>query len=245
MNAIKTILTASALTMSLGYALQVNASVVIGGTRIIYEAKEKEVTVKLSNEGSMPALTQSWVDTGDVNAAAGTIQVPFIVNPPVARIDPGKSQTLRLMHTGEAMPQDKESVFWFNVLEVPPKAQGDANALQMAFRSRVKLFYRPAGLKGNAGEAAQKISWRVVKSGNRNALEATNPTPYHVTFTAVKVVNGAKTAKLEAGDMIGPGEKKVLPLVGDFSQGENTQVIYRFLNDFGGGVSGEATLSQN
>ncbi|PJI52023.1 molecular chaperone EcpD, partial [Methylobacterium radiotolerans] len=57
------------------------------------------------------------------------------------------------MHTGEPMPQDKESVFWLNVLEIPPKDKANQNLLQMAFRSRIKLFYRPAGLKGKAEDA--------------------------------------------------------------------------------------------
>lgn len=242
MNPFNVVIAATALAGCIS-AAPATASVVIGSTRIIYEAGQAEVNVKLKNEGSQPALTQAWIDKGDAKAAPGSIQVPFIVTPPVTRIDQGKGQTLRLMHTGESMAQDKESVFWLNVLEIPPKEKASQNLLQMAFRSRIKLFYRPAGLKGKAEDAPSQVSWRLVKSGNRNAIEATNPTPYHVTFIEVNVASNGKRAKFTDGDMLAPGEKKVLPLVGDIVQGANTEVTYRFLNDHGGAVKGTRTLS--
>ena len=141
-----------------------------------------------------------------------------------------------------ALPQDRESLFFYNVREIPPKSDAP-NTLQIALQTRIKLFYRPAGLKGKAEDAPAQVSWRLVKSGNRNAIEATNPTPYHVTFIEVNVASNGKSAKFTDGDMLAPGEKKVLPLVGDIVQGANTEVTYRFLNDHGGAVKGTRALS--
>lgn len=242
MNPFKLAIAAGALAGGIFAAAPATASVVIGSTRVIYEAGQAEVTVKLKNEGDQPALTQTWIDKGDAKAAPGSIQVPFMVTPPVTRIDQGKGQTLRLMHTGEPMAQDKESVFWLNVLEIPPKDKGNQNLLQMAFRSRIKLFYRPKDLTGKAEDAPAQVSWRLVKSGNRIAIEATNPTPYHVTFIEVNVASNGKRAKFTDGDMLAPGEKKILPLVGDVVQGANAEVTYRFLNDHGGAVKGTRAL---
>ncbi|MEN5157172.1 fimbria/pilus periplasmic chaperone [Achromobacter spanius] len=242
MSKLKAFLAAGALATGIGAAAPAVASVVIGGTRIIYEAGQPEVNVKLKNEGARPALTQAWIDTGDTKAAPGSIQVPFIVTPPVTRIDQGKGQTLRLMHTGEVMRQDRESVYWLNVLEIPPKDKDSQNLLQMAFRSRIKLFYRPAGLKGKADEAPAQVTWRLVRSGSGNAIEATNPTPYHVTFVEVDVVSGGKRATFTDGDMLAPGETKRLPLAGDIVRGANMEVMYRYLNDYGGAVKGTGAL---
>jgi chaperone protein EcpD len=100
-----------------------HASVVISGTRVVYQAKEREVTVKLSNEGSSPALVQVWLDTGNPNATPDESDVPFTLTPPLFRLDPKKGQSLRLIYTQEPLPQDKESLFWLNVLEVPPRGQ--------------------------------------------------------------------------------------------------------------------------
>lgn len=243
MSTFQVILAAGVLAAGMAAAAPSAASVVIGGTRIIYEAGQAEVNVRLKNEGAQPALTQTWIDTGDSTAAPGSIHVPFIVTPPVTRIDQGKGQTLRLMHTGEAMAQDKESVYWLNVLEIPPKDKNGHNLLQMAFRSRIKLFYRPAGLEGKADDAAAQVTWRLVKSGSHSAVEATNPTPYHITFVEIDVVGGGKRATFTEGDMLAPGETKALPLSGDVAPGTNTEVVYRYLNDYGGAVTGTRALA--
>lgn len=97
------------------------ASVVISGTRVIYSSEAKDVTVKLNNVGKAPVLIQSWIDDGDMTVKPENIRVPFILTPPINRVDPGKGQTLRLSYTGAALPMDKESVFWLNVLEIPAK----------------------------------------------------------------------------------------------------------------------------
>ena len=56
-------LAASAL---LGAALlsSVHASVVVEGTRVVYPANEREVTVRMNNKGHGPVLMQAWVDRG-------------------------------------------------------------------------------------------------------------------------------------------------------------------------------------
>lgn len=90
----------------------INAGVIISGTRIIYNENEKEVTVKISNEGKVPVLIQNWIDTGNVDAKPENIQVPFVLTPPVFRIEPEKSQSLRISFTGAAtLPKDKESIY--------------------------------------------------------------------------------------------------------------------------------------
>jgi P pilus assembly chaperone PapD len=242
----RTALAAGLLATSLFGALPTYASVVIAGTRVIYNGGEREVTVKLTNEGKSPALTQIWLDKGDPKAAPSTIDVPFVVTPPVTRIDPGKGQTLRILHAGAQLPQDKESVFWLNVLEIPPKPgadEADANRLQLAFRSRIKLFYRPQGLKGNAQEAPAQVRWKVVPAGKHPALEASNPTQYHVSFADIEVSGGGKTAKFDDGGMVGPGETKQFPLTGELAPSGELKVHYHAINDFGGPLEGDATAA--
>jgi chaperone protein EcpD len=245
-KAIKTLLTTAALALGLASELNAQASVVIAGTRVIYNASDSEQTIKLTNEGKAPALTQIWLDKGDPKVAPSALDVPFTVTPPIARIDPGKGQTLRILYVGAPLPQEKESVFWLNVLEVPPKpAAGDAdvNKVQLAFRSRIKLFFRPVGLKGSADEAPAQITWRLIEEGNHAALEARNPTPYHVSFASIELVGGGKTATFKDGGMVEPGDTQTFPLSGDVFRGDGAKVNYHAINDFGGPAEGEAALS--
>lgn len=244
-QSIKKLLVTSAGVLTLLCAHPALASVVITGTRVIYDAKETEAVVKLSNEGKAPALVQAWIDDGNPKAAPADIAVPFTVTPPVARIDPSKGQTLRILYTGEPLPRERESVFWLNVVEIPPKPTGDeaeVNRLQFAFRSRIKLFFRPTGLKGNAGEAPAQTTWRLVKEGNRLALEARNPTVYHVTFASLHVTGGGKSARFDEGGMVGPGETKVFPLSGEVSTNTPRRMRYQAINDHGGSIEGEIDL---
>lgn len=242
---IKAFAAAGLFALGLGGAQHAQASVVIAGTRVVYPAQEKEVTVKLSNVGKAPALLQAWLDKGDPQAAPSAIDVPFTVTPPVSRIDAGKGQTLRIIYTGEPLPRDKESVFWLNVLEVPPKPgaeQADVNKLQLAFRSRIKLFFRPDGLKGLPADAPARITWRLTRDAGQAALEASNPTPYHVSFGSLELTGGGAAASSIEGGMVGPGQTQRFPLKGDVSAGAGAEVHYHAINDYGGAIDGKAAL---
>jgi len=179
-------LLALALWMGAGCA---QASIVITGTRVIYPEAEREVTVRLDNVGNTPELVQTWLDEGNPKTLPSESKAPFTIVPPLFRLDPKKGQSLRLIYTHDPLPQDKESVFWLNVLEVPPRdtstsANDNPNKLQLAFRTRIKVFFRPTGLTGRADDGAAQVSWRFVSKGDGGyVLEASNPTPYNVTFS--------------------------------------------------------------
>lgn len=198
------------------------AGTVINTTRVIYPSDSKEVSVKVSNNGPNPVLLQSWIDKGDEKVNPSNISVPFVLTPPMNRVDGGKGQTLRISYSGGALPQDKESVFWLNVLEVPAKnkAKADANTLQMAFRTRIKLFYRPVSLEGNPNEAAKQVSW----SAHGSNIEAKNPTPYYVNFVNLKV-NG----KIVEGAMVPPKGNLLVSLPGIVGG----KITGGYVNDFG------------
>ncbi len=238
-----------AVMMSAGLALAMvaapaDASVVIAGTRVIYPGQEKEVTVQLSNEGQRPALVQAWLDEGDAAAAPETIDVPFTLAPAMFRLDPGKGQALRVLHTGSALRADRESLYWLNVLEVPPKSGVDANRLQLAVRTRIKLIYRPAGLAGKPADAAAAVRWEIV-AGNgdgRHALKATNPTPYYVNLAGVALQTRAGQLSAGAGH-VAPQATALFPLeVQQRSPITDGEVRYRALNDWGGAQEGRFAL---
>ncbi len=198
------------------------ASIVIKGTRVIYPSSAKEVTVRLDNPGKSPVIIQTWIDKGDPKAAPESIHVPFSITPPIGRINAGKGQTLRIGFLGEKLPTDKESVYWLNVLEVPAKSTsttGD-NYLQLTFRSRIKLFYRPDGLQGAANTAVNSLQW----TSNGKVLQASNPTPYYVSLAFVEV-NGQKVE----GKMVAPGGQQNFSI----SSNPGSTITGTYVNDYG------------
>lgn len=79
--------------------LNASADIVISGTRIIYPQSSKDVTVKMENRGNNPLLVQSWLDDGRDTVNPQELKLPFVVTPPVSRIDPSKGQTVRITWT--------------------------------------------------------------------------------------------------------------------------------------------------
>ncbi|GGD46693.1 fimbrial biogenesis chaperone [Pseudoxanthomonas indica] len=231
----------------LSMAPMANAQTQVHGTRVIYPAEEREVTVSVDNVGKTPRLLQVWVDDGKENTTAETATAPFLLTPPMSRVEPGKGQSFRLMFTGGDVPQDRESVFWFNVLEIPPKPEAKdapANYLQFAVRTRLKIFYRPKGLKDDPLSALDTLTWRLVHDGTSLALECTNPSPYNVSVANVRF-KGTELPKDSIEQPSGMCTAKsshriVLP---GHESGSGT-LIYNAINDYGGFVEREAPYTR-
>jgi len=213
-------------------ALPCQASVIVSGTRVIYDAPQREISVRLTNTGTLPVLVQSWIDEGDPNAKPDRIRTPFTLTPPINRINAGKSQTLRISYTGSpVLPENKESVYWLNVLEVPAATKNDKdNKLQVAFRTRIKLFFRPASLadRAKATEAAEKLKWTV--SGGK--LMASNSSPYFISLVSVSIKNAGKNGSVE-GEMVPPMGSYTFSLPKAVQAGPGSTLIYEYVNDWG------------
>lgn len=216
---------------------QAMAGIVITGTRIIYPEGQKEISVKLNNNGNLPALVQAWTDAGDPKTSPTDAKTPFVLSPPVFRVDPSKGQTLRLMFKGAALPVDRESVYYLNVLEIPPKADQSEgmNSLQMAFRSRIKIFYRPAGLAGKPDDALAQLRWSLVstRDGEGYALRVNNPSGYHVSQVGLTLVVDGRRYRAEDG-MVGPRQSHQFAVQGlDGQPGAGAKVEFEAINDYG------------
>ncbi|HWW07797.1 molecular chaperone [Collimonas sp.] len=233
MRIFKTTQAVTLAALMLGCIGSAAAGVQVGGTRIIFDAGKKDASISVENKGDEAYAIQSWIDNGSTDGA----KTPFLVTPPLMRLDGGKTQALkvRLIKSGDAakaLPKDRESLYWFNVKEIPPKAKGKDNTLQIAVRTRIKLLYRPANLTGSAAEAASQLKWAVVAgpNGKGAALEVENPTPYYVNFSMINVL-GAQAESINA-DAVAPMSKLSYPLK---SAAAIAPVKFNFMviNDFG------------
>ncbi|MCT4712226.1 fimbria/pilus periplasmic chaperone [Enterobacteriaceae bacterium H11S18] len=209
------------------------ASIVITGTRVVYPSDAKEVSVKLSNKGKSPVLIQSWMDDGNTKSKPDQIKVPFVLTPPINRVEAGSGQTLRIRGLPNNLPADKESIFWLNVLEIPAKPK-DAkpekdNYLQVAFRSRIKFFYRPEGLAGSPKAAATDLKW----TSQGSALHVKNTSPYYISLVDVAV--GGKKAD---GKMLAPfGEDNY-----SLPASAGSKVKAEYVNDYGAVITLDAAV---
>lgn len=215
-----------------------HANVVISNTRVVFPAQQGEVTVRLTNDNPHPALVEAWIDSGDEHSTPDKVNTPFLITPPLFRMEAHRDQSLRIISTTSQLPGDRESLFWLNVLEIPPKptsveTQGK-NLLQFAFRSRLKLFYRPASLKGDPATAPSKVTWKAVADGKDFALAIWNPTPYHITFIKLTVDTGGKQYTTDKAGMVDPFGTLRMAIKGlSKAPPAGTVITYSIINDFG------------
>lgn len=230
-------------------AATVHASVVIGTTRVVLPAKSGEATVRLSNKSAQPALVEAWVDSGDVRSTPDSANAPFLITPPLFRIEPHKDQSLRILFIADSkpLPTDRESLFWLNVLEIPPKPGGaaaDKNTLQFAIRSRLKLFYRPSHLPGDSLKAPDRLAFKAVAGSHGVALDIHNPTPYFITIS--KLAFGQNVRPIaEAEGMVAPFGTLHMPLKTiAHAPSAGTVVTFTTINDYGAGDMHKGVLTQ-
>lgn len=95
------------------------ANIVINGTRLIYHEENDSITVQLNNNSQTSSLAQSWTDDGDINATPENSSSPFYVYPPIVKIDGMQGQQLKIKKNNEKLPDDRESVFYLSVLDIP------------------------------------------------------------------------------------------------------------------------------
>ena len=164
--------------------LPAHAGIVIYGTRIIYPAENKEVMVQLMNQGNRSSLVQAWIDDGDTSLPPEKIQVPFMLTPPVAKVGANSGQQIKIRIMPNRLPTNKESIFYLNILDIPPNSPEDEgkNALKFAMQNRIKSFYRPVGVASVNKETFKKL--RVNNSSN--GLVIKNGSANWVTISDVK-----------------------------------------------------------
>lgn len=211
-----TVLCISSVFIQHGYAGGIN----IGRTRIIYSADKKEVALPIkNNQLDLPWLIQSWTDTGD-----GKTRGPFIITPPLFRLDPQKEQSLRITWNGTPLPEDKESLFYMNVRTIPgtDKDSNQTNVLRLTYKTRLKLFWRPHGLDGSSDEACKNL--RFSRSGT--SLSVSNESAYHTVLDNLSV----GTTRIKEAEIIAPQSTATFTLPGKTS---DHIVTWRCITDYG------------
>ncbi|GJL34465.1 fimbrial chaperone [Enterobacter hormaechei] len=208
------------------------AGITLNATRVIYPEGKNEATLGIKNDSSAPRLIQTWVNAGEGN----NVTPPFIIMPPIFRVDSGKGQSLRIHFTGGDIPRDRESVFWINVLEVSPtppgKKAGTQNVMQFPVRSRLKLFYRPKDLPGSPKEAVSTLQWRLLPGKEGVQLECTNPSAFNVSFHDIRLTQPSDIDKTKKSGMC-PAKGRVIFKLSNTGRLTQGTVFFAVIDDNG------------
>ncbi|CAM3696448.1 fimbria/pilus periplasmic chaperone [Rahnella victoriana] len=223
------------------FCQSVFASVVMTGSRVIYPSDAKSVDVQLRNNDDFPYVIQAWFDSGDQASTPATGKAPFVVTPPTFRIAAKDGQVLRMFFTGgNSLPQDRESIFYFNFLQVPPGNIGGDKGSQMVvlLKNRLKLFYRPAALKTNNKKLFDYLTFSNITATN---IRITNTSPYYMSLSKVAVrENIAK----EKTPMIAPFATVDVALTAGKAAGRAQGIEIGLINDYGAMVTHEYPIQK-
>ena len=223
LNAVITLMT------SLLLAQQANAAISLDRTRVIFNGEDKSVSLSISNENKqLPYLAQGWIE----DAQGNKISSPLTVLPPVQRLEPGAKSQVKVqgLPAANLMAQDRETLFYFNLREIPPKSD-KPNTLQLALQTRIKLFYRPKPIA--VANAQNTAPWQeqltLTKQGDK--YQVNNPTPYYITLVDAASKKGGASANGFNPLMVAPKSSETLAV--SASNLGNAPVL-TYVNDFGG-----------
>jgi P pilus assembly chaperone PapD len=207
--------------------LQVQAAVSLDRTRAVFNGGEKSISLSISNENkTLPYLAQGWVEDEQGNK----ITNPLTALPPLQRLEPGAKSQIKVqaMPAANLLVQDRETLFYFNLREIPPKSE-KPNTLQLALQTRIKLFYRPKGLGATVGMVPWQEKLTLKKQGDK--YQVNNPTPYYVTIVDAGSKPGSAGAEGFEPIMVAPQGNEMLNL-GVSVLGPTPVLTY--VNDYGG-----------
>ncbi|HHH2194549.1 TPA: fimbria/pilus periplasmic chaperone [Yersinia enterocolitica] len=223
------------------HTIQHKFSVKVGGTRAIYPLSSvKGISLSMVNPQDYPILVQTQIKDEDKHSSA-----PFVVTPPLFRLDAGMQGRVRVIRTGGNFPQDRESLQWLCLTGIPPKEGDmwdnghhdnkketqDVNLdVRLSISTCMKLLVRPDQLKQKPEDVAGELIWQ----RNGKQLQVNNPTPFYISFKSINL--GGKDINLSsAGEntYVAPFGERSYALPMDMV-GSPVEVNWKIINDLGG-----------
>ncbi|WP_079792098.1 fimbria/pilus periplasmic chaperone, partial [Salmonella enterica] len=127
------------------------------------------------------------------------------------------------------LPQDRETLFYFNVKEIPPRPEATGeNILQLAQQSRLKLFFRPTSIAKPFGDTSER-QLIVLRNGEYVTLK--NPTPYYISVIWMGRTTAQSLKGFSQDTMVPPYSD--LPLKAVLPRGDDGLYV-GYIDDFGG-----------
>lgn len=204
------------------------AGISLDRTRIIFPGNETAVNLTVFNKGPERLyLDKGWLE--DEHGVKLNNTGAFSIQPAEQMIEPKGRALLKIqaMPVVSELQQDRETLYYFNLLENYPDNNKD-NTAAIKLQMRIKMFYRPAALAVKQNDVP--FQKKITLTKNKELYIVNNPTPYFVIFI---------DARTKVGGSVVPGfEHLVIPPKSNVSLdrsiselGENPVLFY--VNDYG------------
>lgn len=179
---------------------------------VIVEQADGEGTINVKNTDAFPVLLMTRLE--NIKEDNETL---LTVTPPAARVEPGKTQSVRFILTSKT-PLKTERLKRVIFEGIPPQQKGK-NEVRMTVRQNLPVIIRPAGLEIDLAPW-KRLSWKM--SGI--SLVVSNPSPYVVRLgQEVKTLPDNTTWTLPNSYVL-PGQTLTLTADGNKKVGSAQQV---------------------
>lgn len=220
-------------------ATEQGGGISLNRTRVVFLSTDTTQSIAINNQGQRTYLVKSIVTT----TPEGQEGAPFIVTPPLFRLEANSQNSLRILHQNtQELPTDRESVFYLSTIMVPSSQKPEAsNAESMSARVSVglqniiKLFYRPTELSMTPEQAEKALIF--TQQGKQVLVN--NPTPYYQTFAQL-TLDGVSVNVRNSISMIPPFSQVSYPI-----KGTVRQATWSVINDYGGSSQSYQAVVQN
>lgn len=235
MRYIQTSLFSTALLSLFVISSELNAagqaySVTLNSSRVIYKENQKGgATITVKNEHDFPVLIQPTAVTEDKQKSA-----PFVITPPLFRLNGKQDNTLRIVYTGKALATDREHLYWLCVKAVPPIEDESSDAgngntvgssIQISVNNCIKLLYRPKALGIQTQDSLEReLSWE----WREGKLQIKNASAYYINLSTI-TIDGITMSDVS---YVSPFASKLFSLPKGAKVGG--VVTWQYINDFGG-----------
>lgn len=209
-------------------AAEQDGGISLSRTRVVLTSTDKAQSITIKNHGQRTYLVKSAIAA----TPGGQEPVPFIVTPPLFRLEANSQNTLRILRQDiQGLAKDRESVFYLSAIMVPSSEKPDISEadsmsarVSVGVQNIIKLFYRPAGLLMTPAQAEKAL----IFTQHSHQVQVRNPTPYYLTFAHLSL-DGVTVNVRDSVSMIPPFAQISYPVSGVVHKAQ-----WSVINDYGG-----------
>lgn len=206
------------------------SSVIMTGTRIIYNESSKEKAIQFSNTGKTPYVVDISINDNkdtDINKEKNDI---FIAIPQIFKIEPHAGQIIKLIKLADNLPNDKESVLYFNFSQIPAttEEQSSQNQLALLFNSQVKIFYRPKSIENKENTLND-----LFVSKEKNRLKISNDSPFHIVIKEANLIYEKNKFIVAKSVMLSPKSVYFWDIPSKENKNSAKEIEFEIINDYG------------
>ncbi|MBA6097003.1 MULTISPECIES: molecular chaperone [Pseudomonas] len=207
-----------------------HAALTISSTRIVQTSDKQSTSVVVANPSRATYAAQAWINT---EADDITTAVPLIASPALFQIAPQGEQTVQINRLPNDLANDRETLFFFNLQEIPQAESEQKNSLTIALRTRIKLFYRPSEIQENPADSLNTLQWSVRSIDGTPYLIVDNPSPFYFTFGKLVLNDNHRQEQVDTKAMAVPKGSQTYKLK-RLPTGPDVTLAFDIINDYGG-----------